>query len=299
MSQSIEDLMNLAEETEDQSVVEGGDFTYEVPVEGKTVGRLIEYIELGMQPQKPYQGKAKPPAEVVRLLFELLSPAKNIKEIEVDGQKRTIAEYISVTITKKMGEKASFQKLRSKMIYGRPFNHLAKCLGDAFILDIVHHKQEAKDGKPARTFANIKKDGEWLISAPYMVDPIAGTTTPINVPENIKPKKIFLWNNPTKETWDSLHIDGTREVKNGDKVEHVSKNWLQETILSATDFNGSKLQLLLGGVASTDLPMKEPEKAVTATLGTAGALPDLGLDKPMPTKPAANADALAALGLTG
>lgn len=315
MSLSIEQLMDAAEAGEDQSeVTAGGDFVYELPVEGVTVGRMIEYIELGKQPQKPYQGKAKPPCEVIRITMELLSPAKNIKEIEVNGEKMLVAEYITLQMAKKLGEKARFKKLYNKLVYGRPIKHLARLLGDAFVITIVHNTVK-KEGQPDKKYANIEKDGEWLIGAPFALDAITGAKTAYNIPANMHPLKIFLWDNPTKETWDSLFIDGTREQKNADgTITQVSKNWLQEMILSATDYQGSKLQLLLGGVSSTDLPMTEGELLPVDTGANPAAplveqgspLPD---DGPLPgggtvktpaaaqAKAAAPVDALAALGL--
>lgn len=63
------------------------------------------------------------------------------------------------------------------------------------------------------------------------------------------PLQVFLWGKPTKATWDSLFIDGTvtRKNKEGDEVEY-SKNWLQEKIASATNYDGSLLDQLLGGM---------------------------------------------------
>lgn len=295
MSNEFDDLLAAAEAGEDQSeTVAGGDFVYELPVEGLTVGRLIEYIELGKHPQKPFQGKPKPDCEEVRVTFELLSPAKNIKEIEVNGEKRKVAEYITVKLTKKLGEKASFKSFFNKVTYGRPIKHLARCLGDAFTLTIVHNTVAGKDGNPDKKYANIRdgKTGEWFIGAPFAVDAITGAKTEYPVPANMNPLKIFLWDNPTKATWDALFIDGEREVKNGDQVTMVSKNWLQELILSAKDFPGSKLQLLLGGVKSSDLPMSE-ESVTVRTEEVRESLPADVAAKPA----AANLDALAALGL--
>ena len=299
----MEELMALAEAAEDQSeTTSGGDFVYELPVEGVTVGRLIEYIELGKQPQRPYQGKAKPPADVVRLTFELLSPAKNIKEIEINGEKKMVAEYITVQLAKKLGEKARFKKLFNKLIYGRPIKHLARCLSDAFVITIVHNTVAGKDGQPDKKYANIEKDGEWLIGAPFALDAITGAKTPYNIPANMHPLKIFLYDNPTKETWDSLFIDGTKEVKD-DKgnITQVSKNWLQEMILSAVDYPGSKLQLLLGGVSSSDLPMTETDTGILINDSLPGDPVQQAKADPaalVAAKAAAPVDALAALGLS-
>lgn len=311
---SIADLANLAAQTEDQTETKtGGDFEYTPAPAGVGVARFVEYIELGMAKQKPYQGKPKADAEMVRLTFELLS-AKNIREIEVDGVKRKVADRITLTLNKNFGEKAKFKKLFNKMVYGRDgIKHFAQMLGQPFLVTITHNKDE-KDEK--KVYANLNDaEGNYLIGAPRMqtkdADPLAGTPAEFadissKVPEALTPLRIFLWDNPTKETWDSLFIDGTRTVKDDKGVEkEVSKNWLQERIKSATNYGGSALEQLLAGVA--DLPGTEAEAAAQgkpapdAQSGAAGtaspsdaALQELAASKPAETTAT---DDLAALGL--
>lgn len=254
---TFDELLDQEEQTNDQSVTtQGGDFEYELPVAGLGVARFIEYIELGKQPQRPYQGKPKPPEDSVRLVFELTAP-KHRHEIEVNGEKITFGDKISITTTLKTGEKAKFKKIFNKMTYGRPIKHMARMLGEAFLVTVVHNK--SKDG--TKTYANLNTpEGEWLIGAPMKAgDPITGEApVPLNVPEALSPVRLFLWDRPTKPTWDSLFIDGTRTVKDDKGVEtEVSKNWLQALILSAVNYGGSPLEALLGGVA--DLPTTEAE----------------------------------------
>lgn len=257
---SIDELANFAAETEDQSITTaGGDFERELPVAGVTVGRFIEYIEIGMQPQRPYEGKPKPDEDEVFLLFELTHP-KNVKEIEVNGEKIKIADQIRIRVSKKTGEKAKFKKIFNKMTYGRPIKHMAQMLGEAFVLTVVHNKAKTGD----KVYANINtKEQEWLIGAPVKSDPLEGTTVKLNVPEALHARRIFLWDRPTKATWDSLFIDGTRTVKDAAGAEtEVSKNWLQTLILSAKNYGGSPLEAMLAGVA--DLPTTEAEVKTTA-----------------------------------
>lgn len=260
----IKSLVNKAKEMEDHSEVqEGGNFDYTPPPEGKSVSRFVEYVELGKHPEF-FEGKEKThPVEYVRLGWELLGP-KNIKEIDVEGGKKKVADYLSVTIPKKFTEKAKFMKLFMKMTAGRAeITHMAEMLGEAFIIDVGHNK--SADGK--QTYANVwyeKAKGEgaaWHISAPRIItpgDPLAGTPdTSVDisskVPEHLRALRIFLWSNPTEECWDTLFIDGFNETKD-DKgnVKKVSKNWLQEKILSAKDFGGSALEQMIAGL--DDLP---------------------------------------------
>jgi hypothetical protein len=185
---------------------------------------------------------------------------------------------------------------------------MAQMLGEAFIITIYHNVVTAEGN--TNTYVNLDNDGVYGISAPFIVNPLDDTRTDVPVQEAISPLRIFLFNNPTKETWDSLFIDGTREVKkDGGAIEHVSKNWLQELILSATNIVGSPVEALLGGVA--ELPVEEtveekPADPVEKVVAKAAAKPAA---KPADKKPAAAAekpaakekapadDALAALGL--
>lgn len=300
---SIAELAAMAADQEDQTVEQTTTFDNEPPPAGVTVGRFIEYIELGKQKQPDYMGKPKPPADGVRVTFELLHPKKNIHEYEVEGDKRIRADRVSIRLTKKMSDKASFKKLLKSMTYGRDdVKHMAQMLGEAFIINIYHNVVE-KEGKKT-TYANLHNDGAYGIGAPFVTDPLEGTKTEVPVREAISPLRLFLFNNPTKETWDSLFIDGTREVKkDGGAVEHVSKNWLQELILSSISYAGSALEALLGGVA--DLPTSESTSPVTVAEKPVAKPAEKVADKPKPSaavKPKAKAegaaqDALAALGL--
>lgn len=262
---SIDELINIAEQTEDQSVTTaGGDFVREVPAAGKTVARFIEYVELGVHPQKAFKGKEKPDVEYVRIAFELNSP-KHVKEIEIDGNKKNVANIISLTLAKKFGEKAAFKKLFNKMVYGREnIKHMARMLGEGFVIDLVHNT--VGEGEDKKTYANMaSKDGEWFISAPRVTNPLTDEITNIPVPEPLNPKRVFLWDNPNKPTWDSLFIDGTRTVKDEKGVEkEVSKNWLQQKVQSAKNYKGSPLDAMLGGVTlpTTDEAIKQEEKKV-------------------------------------
>jgi hypothetical protein len=290
------DFKNLIDEAavlDDQSQTTAmGDFTYTPPAKGKTLARFIEYIELGMRKQKPYQGQSKPDAEEVRLTFELVHPEKNVHVNEETGEK--YADKISFKIAKKLAENASFKKLYNAMTYGRDINHMAKMLGEAFIVDVVHNEVET-DGKKM-LYANLRDKDGWKISAPRVEDALAGTSTDISarVPQPLNPLKLFLWKKPTKETWDSLFIDGTREVKDAKgNVTQESKNWLQELILEAQDYKGSALHELLAGVP--DLPTSEPEKPAERRSLPAEITDTLKTETPSAASPAD--DALAALGL--
>lgn len=305
-----------AETTDHNERTSGGDFEFTPPAAGVTMGRFIEYIELGEQPQRPYKGQAKADAPTARFTFELLAK-KNLKEIETDGGKKTVADRISFDLPIKLNDKASYIKLYEAMRYGRDgISHMSQMLNDAFVITVVHNEVE-KDGKK-KVYANISKDGAYLIAPPVVVDPVQGTETKVPVPNAISDVKVFIWDLPCKESWASLHIEGTRTVKDekGNERE-VSKNWLQEKILSASNFQGSPLEELLTGAEELNEALAEAEakpvaKKSVAASSAAKASPKVTTKatqaKPAtvaktattqtksPSKPAA-VDPLAALGL--
>lgn len=257
----VEQAAKLENQTETKS---GGDFAFTVPVAGKTVGRLVEYVELGKQPRKAYKGTAKNPADEVRIVFELLSP-KNIHEIENEGVKHKFADRISIVTNKILSDKAKFKKLFDKLRYGRDdVTHMAQMLGEAFIVTVTHSEFE-KDGVK-KTYANITNEaGEYLVESPFMTDPITDEVKLVPVPEALSDLKLFLWEIPTKETWESLYIDGTKTIKDSTGTEkEVSKNWLQAKILSATNITGSALEQFIQthGLGLEELDTSaEPEQA--------------------------------------
>jgi len=244
----------------------GGDFERTPIAEGRTVGRLIEYIELGVQPQGTYEGKEKPACATARFTFELLNLKKNLKEIEIDGQTVTVAERFSFNEAIKLSEKSRFKKLLKTATYGRTdITHFAQILNDDFLLTFKHNKTE-RDGKPV-LYVNLYNDGVYGIEAPFVnSDPLDDSTrVRVPVPKAMSEVKIFIWDAPTKETWDSLYIAGTRTVKDAKgKESQVSKNWLQEKILSAKNFSGSALEDLLSGSAELTAALESEEAPVKA-----------------------------------
>lgn len=253
---NLDEMMELAGELDDQNEVSTGGGFDNTPEEGDTVGRFISYVEIGKHDGGEFKGKKKPDSDKVRLTFELLGPSNWI-EWEQDGVTRKVGQTVSVLLKKSNSEKSSYVKLFKKMQYGRTEkNHMAKMLGEAFIIGIFHNKVK-KDGQD-RTYVNLHKDGEFGIRAPFVVDPISKNKQFYDVPEATQSLTLFLWAKPMQSMWDKLFIDGTSEKKDAEgNVTNVSKNWLQEMILSAKNFAGSPLQALLAGVAN--LPTNEQQ----------------------------------------
>lgn len=259
---NFKELAKRAGQRNDQTQTKtgGGDFT--PPPAGTTVGRFVDYIEVGLQKSRPYKGKEKPPTNKVYVTFELLGKAY-IKEIESEGKKRTVADRITVPLSMSLHEKSSFKKLFKKMLYGRQgIDHMSQMLGEAFKITVVHN--ETGEGDKKKVYANITdEDGNFLISSPVKQEMddegnVVGTKK-LAVPDAISNERMFIWDEPTDECWESIFIDGEKEVtdeKTG-KKKTISKNWIQNMITSALNFEGSPIQAFLEG--SEELP-EDPEE---------------------------------------
>lgn len=292
----INALIATAVETEDQTEVHsGGDFEYTPPAPGKTPMRFVGYIELGKRAQT-FKGEKKPDADEVRMIFELFGKDR-VKDIEVEGGTKKVAERIEFNITKKLTEKSKYVALFNAMRAGRDdIKHMAQMLGEAFMGEVFHYVKN-KGTQNERVYANLYDDKNvYSVKAPRVsvpVDPLnpvefKDVDISKNVPAAISAIKVFFWNNPTPETWDSLFIDGHKETKNADgTVTQVSKNWLQEYIMSATNYQNSPLAMMLGGVA--DLKIEEKKEEIKVSTGSLPAEQKASV---------AEVDALAALGLT-
>lgn len=293
-SNVIEQVAEVVDHTQTST---GPSFT-PVP-EGASIARFVDYIEVGSQPQKPYMGKPKPDAAKAYVTFELYGPKPGqysedyVKEIEVDGTKKKVAERITLPLTISLNEKAKFKKLFKKMTYGRDnIKHMSQMLGEGFVVIVKHNV--VGEGKDAKTYANITdEDGSFLVKSPYKVDELAGTQEALDVPDPVGNMRLFVWDVPTKETWDSIFIDGEREIKD-DKgnVKVESKNWIQNTIKSAKNFEGSPVQTFLEGSASLpENPTELKEEKKETKTKAKKEVKETKAEEP------AQDDALAALGL--
>ena len=302
----MNELLNMAKTaaTADHTKTqEAGEYT--VPPAGPTPARFIGYVEVGKQPQE-YEGVAKNPALECLLFFELNGP-KHKRTVVVDGADKEFTNRIKVTTTVSVNSKAGFKKLFNEMRQEREnITHMAQMLGEPFLITVVHNT--VGEGDKARTYANMKDANGWRIGPPVFIDPLdPDNKRPVPVPEPTQPIMLMLWDNPNKMMWDSIFIDGTSTIKKDGKEVEVSKNWMQELCMKATDYENSPLYDMLtgiGGVVQQRMAEQEQKPAVegnanaaaagatqaatTANVGTAAAA------ESKPNTSAASADAPAA-----
>jgi len=242
-----------AAQTDHTKAPEQKDFERVVAAPGKGIMRLREYIELGKHSNASAAYPNKAPSRKARFVFELCTP-RHIQHIPQEGKEELLIPHV-LGVTLAMPDtgtpahaKSGYAKLFAKLNYDGALQHPAQALGRAFVVDILagYDKDDYEGGKvkadAKQKYANFKdKDGAFLVYPPRMEDPLSGAITEIPVPELRGDLKIFLYDSPTKVTWDSIFIDGTYE-KDG---KTVSKNWMQEMIKSALDYEGSATHQLL------------------------------------------------------
>ena len=154
-----------------------------------------------------------------------------------------------------MNDKANFRKELDRLrdILSLDENTpMIRLINKPFKVEIVHNKSE--DGK--RTYVNAKL-GEatpaFAAKSSGKPDYTKPFTAPANASVHTAPIKFFLFDKPSLVQWSSLFIEGTRMVKDesGKEIEK-SKNWLQETIKDADNFEGSPLEAILLNAGSSN-----------------------------------------------
>ena len=237
--QQVQQLVDAGVVTDMNEVTTSG---FKIWPEGNAIARLIWYIETGNHAQKDHKsGVMKAPTPQMKMAFAMFSPSYT----QDDGSPGIIISY-DTTISQ--SEKANATKIFKKMNWKGTAKHFSQFLTEPFIINIKQRKDAT--GKVVGSYVDLKE-----ISAP--VEPLS--KQPYSCPEvSTDLLKLFMWDTPTKEMWDSLYIDGTRE-------DGSSKNWLQEQIMKATNFPGSPIEQLIFGYNAPELPST-----------TAPAVPNVG-----------------------
>lgn len=237
--QQVQQLVDAGAIIDMNEVTTGGGF--KIWPEGNAIARLIWYIETGNHAQKDHKsGVMKAPAPQMKMAFAMFSP----NYTQDDGSPGIIISY-DTTISQ--SEKANATKIFKKMNWKGTAKHFSQFLTEPFIINIKQRKDAT--GKVVGSYVDLKE-----ISAP--VEPLS--KQPYSCPEvSTDLLKLFMWDTPTKEMWDSLYIDGTRD-------DGSSKNWLQEQIMKATNFPGSPIEQLIFGSNAPALPSMTAQAVPTA-----------------------------------
>lgn len=205
------------------SEIKGGGAKRDVMEPGANPARLVGVIDLGLQPQRPFQGQDKPPAREIATTYEFTDVFMKDEDGKDDPEKpRWLTETIPLHNLK--SEKARSTK---RYLVFDPTQadggDWAKQVGKPVLVTVVHNT------KKDRTYENVggiaamrAKDAEKL--PPLVNDPL-----------------IWDLDNPDMDTWKRI------------------PKFLQDKIKGNLEYEGSALQKLLGNEPA---PPKE-EKAKT------------------------------------
>lgn len=226
-------LGQAAAESEDLTVASAG-FKKELPRAGIALMRLVDYIETGKH--EPTNPTFKAAYKCI-LTFELSHPDHMI---EINGVK--VPQRISVRVNKSASDRGKYRPLFKIMnrAHGEKYKHFVQMIGLPFLGEISHSEPDAK----GTVYANVEVN---QIKAPVQIDALTNSQTPIPVPELHGTPKVFMWEaNVTDEQymamWESIFIEGTRQDASG---KEISKNYIQETVMANTEWEGSRLQGLV------------------------------------------------------
>lgn len=187
---------------------------------GSYPARLVQIIDLGLQAQKPFQGKEKAPVQEIMFTYELVDEfMKDENGKDMEDKPRWISE--TMPFYGLFADKAkSTQRYNAFDPSGAFDGDLTKAIGIAINVAVVNNAKGDKIYDNVGTVASMRpKDAE-------------------KCPEPKNPTKVFDLDAPDMEVFNKL------------------PKWVQDKIKGNLNYNGSVLQKALGGVAATK-PVEE------------------------------------------
>lgn len=190
-------------------------------------GRLVQVIDLGLQPQRPYQGQDKPPAPEVMFTYELVDTFMVDEEgNEIEDKPRWVSETLPL-YNLKQDKAKSTQRYNALDPQGQAdgdFGALAST--PVNITLVINQKGEKVYTNVAGIAAMRPRDAE-------------------KCPPLVNEPKVFDLDNPDVNVFGSL------------------PEWIQTKIKGNLNYAGSKLEALLGGAKPAEKKeAKKPAKQV-------------------------------------
>jgi hypothetical protein len=218
----------------------GGNFKEENPLEPKQYpARVVQVIDLGLQPQRAFQGKDKPPHQTIQITYELSHEFMLDEDGNPDAAKpRWIHEDFPF-------HNLENDKARSSKRY--------KAIDPSGSLDGDFTQMAGMPCQVMMTKVPDKKNEGFFKN--YVGDVSSAAEMPgYTQPELVNPSKIFSLGEPDKEVLESF------------------PDWLQKKIKDNLEYAGSPLAVLLGE-ANTEAPAPQGAPAPTPPPQAAPAPP--------------------------
>jgi hypothetical protein len=174
--------------------------------------RLVEVLDLGLQNQRAWKGKAKPPCHEIQLTYELGNEFMKDEDGNDDTSRpRWVGERIPFHNLSQEKAKSTlrYRALDPTEEFGGDFTQL---IGRACLVNIV---QNDKDGTIYNNVGGVSP-------------PIKG----LEVPELVNDPKVFDMDNPDMDIFNNL------------------PEWLKEKMMGNLEYEGSALQAAVEGTAA-------------------------------------------------
>ena len=204
--------------------------TQQEPIDpGPYPGRVVQVIDLGLQEQRPWKGKAKSPVYKLHITYELVDEFMIDEEGEEEKDRpRWVSEDFPVYSLSADNAKSTerYKAIDPGLIHEGDFGAIG---GMCCTVTVVSNP--GKGANVGKTYSNVG-------SVAPMRKRDAATC-----PELVNDIVVFDLDNPDKEVFDGL------------------PDWLQGRIKDNLEFAGSKLDTLLNG-GSVPEPVDEPEEGL-------------------------------------
>jgi len=244
----------------DNTSVDSSGFVKEIAVEGPTLCRIREYVELGRHaPSAAGALKGWKPALKGYLVIELLHK-KHIQEM---GDK-LVPHEVKIFFNKAAKATSNYKKLFKQInaATGGSAQTFVDLVGKPFKAKVVHNV--VGTGEDAKTYVNLEN-----YDTPQREND-DGDLVDIVVPELMGKVRLFLWENASVSDeqvaamWESIYNDRTYTKNAGkDNETEESMNWDQEKIMAGLDWEDSRTKQI---VASDDIDLGDapemPEETV-------------------------------------
>lgn len=252
---------------EDMTEGTSGGGSTPMPV-GTALARLIRVVELGEHSQKDFTTKKhKGYAKEVHLAFALWGTGRTLEGEQVtfhnpETNAPRIWSPFDMALSRNTGSTAF--RLFKQLNWKNDKVNFAQLLNGTFLMPFTSQNKSKTDT------TQISK---------LNIDGITGPFSPLDqsmlaIPEvATEEMRLFLWDFPSKAAWDSLFVEGEWPAK-GDKPA-ASKNKIQLKIMSANNYKGSPLEILLagGGAALPDFTQLAVPAAAPVQAAPVAAVP--------------------------
>jgi len=199
----------------------GGDYVEQEALEVKQYpGRVVQVIDLGLQPQKPYNGKDKPPVDKIHMTYEFSDEfLKDDEGNDREDMPRWLSEdfpFYSLDADKAKST-LRYNAIDPTGVLGGEFTEMV-----GMPLQILVVKEPKRDRKKN----NKPIDGKFVNYVGDISGPVA--VKGYEQPALVNPGAVFTLAEPDLEVFNKL------------------PDWLQDRIKGNLNYNGSKLQGMLG-----------------------------------------------------